>query len=149
MKDLYICRACWLIATPKGVTKGSSLIEAVLWCLFIIPGVFYSVWRLITRERVCPLCSSLAVIPINSFMGQKLFNEINSNRNTQVRQSQSNCQRYDFVKEDHMGHEGQYQGRKNWTLKWPAFTRDSLYRISISIAVFVLALGTYINAHSI
>jgi hypothetical protein len=113
MKDLYICRACWLIATPKSVAKGSSLIEAVLWCLFIIPGVFYSVWRFITREKVCPTCSSLAVIPINSFMGQKLFNEIYSNRNTKSVKGQSNYHQYDFIKVDHKGHEGQYQGREN------------------------------------
>ena len=113
MKDLYICKACLLIATPKCVAKGSSLIEAVLWCLFIIPGVFYSVWRFITREKVCPMCSSLAVIPINSFMGQKLFHEIYSNRNTQDRQRQAKHQQYDFIKVDHNGHEGQYQGREN------------------------------------
>jgi hypothetical protein len=75
MKDLYICRTCWVIATPKNVIKGSFLIEIVLWCLFIIPGVLYSIWRFITKDKVCPVCSSLAVVPINSLMGRKLLCE--------------------------------------------------------------------------
>jgi len=82
MKDLYICRACWLVATPKIITKGSTFIEVVLWCLFLIPGILYSVWRYITKEKVCPGCFSLGVSPIDSLMGLKFFDDVRSNRNT-------------------------------------------------------------------
>jgi hypothetical protein len=98
MKDLYICRACRLVATPKSITKGPSLIEVLLWGLFLIPGILYSAWRFITKEKVCPVCSSLAVIPINSLMGQKIFNEIHSNRNTRFVKRVLNYQHYDFIK---------------------------------------------------
>ena len=113
MKDLYICRACWLVATPKSITKGSSLIEVVLWGLFLIPGVLYSVWRFITKEKVCPVCSSLAVVPINSAMGQKFFNEIHSNRNTRFVKRVLKYQQDDFIRVDHQNHEGQYQVREH------------------------------------
>jgi len=82
MKDLYICKACWLIATPRVIKKGSHVLEKILWCFLILPGIIYSTWRHITKENVCPTCSSLAVFPINSIPGQKLFEEIHSNRNT-------------------------------------------------------------------
>jgi len=78
MKDLYICRACWLVATPKIIAKGSSRIEIMLWCLFIIPGLIYTLWLLITREKVFPRCLSLAIIPVNSARGQQHFKGVNS-----------------------------------------------------------------------
>jgi hypothetical protein len=113
MKDLYICRACWLVATPKVVTQGSFLIEIMLWCSFILPGVLYSMWRSITKEKVCPVCSSLAVSPIDSLMGRKLFYEIhaNSKRNTRFVDKLLNYQQDDFIKVDHKRYEGQYQER--------------------------------------
>ena len=113
MKDLYICRACWLVATPRNITKGSSLIEVVLWGLFLIPGIIYSAWRFITKEKVCPICSSLSVVPINSEMGQKFFDDIHSNRNTGFVKKVLNYQHHDFIKVDHQIHEGQYQVREN------------------------------------
>ncbi len=93
--DLYICRACWLIATPKDATKGSFFIEIALWCLFIIPGIVYSVWKYITKEKVCPVCSSPAVISINSLMGRKF---INSKRNTRFINKVLNYKQDDFIK---------------------------------------------------
>jgi hypothetical protein len=113
MKELYICKACWLVASPKIITKGSSLNEVLLWCLFIIPGILYSVWRFITKEKVCPECSSLAVVSIYSVMGQKFFDEIYSNRNTRFGKRLVNDPQYGFSKVDHEILEGQYQVREN------------------------------------
>ena len=116
MKDLYICRACRLVATPKIIAKGSSRIEIMLWCLFIIPGIIYSSWRHISKDKVCPACSSLAAIPINSVMGQKFFDEIHSNRNTRFVRRVLNYQQDDFIRVGHQSHEGLYQAREHWTL---------------------------------
>jgi hypothetical protein len=107
MKDLYICRACWLVATPKIITKGSALIEVMLWVLFLIPGIIYSVWRYITKDKVCPACSSLAVSPIDSFMGQKFFEDMSSRRNTTFVRKVLNYQQNDFIRVDQRNHEGQ------------------------------------------
>jgi ribosomal protein S27AE len=63
--EMY-CANCGSIAKPKKVTKGYFLIELFLWFLFILPGVLYSVWRLSTREKLCPRCSAPNMIPTDS-----------------------------------------------------------------------------------
>jgi hypothetical protein len=113
MKDLYICNACWLVATPRSIVKGSSLTEAFLWGLFLIPGILYSTWRFMTKEKVCPVCSSLAVIPINSVMGRKLLDRIYSNRSTTFVKRPLNYEYCNFIKEAHQKHEEHFQVRKN------------------------------------
>jgi hypothetical protein len=60
------CTSCHATAKPKKVTKGSFLIEVILWITFIIPGLVYSIWRITTRQQACPLCGSFNIIPLNS-----------------------------------------------------------------------------------
>lgn len=67
-----ICRNCGTIGKPKMRTKGSFLIELVLWLCFIVPGVFYSLWRLTTKEKVCPSCGATNMVPLNSPVGLEL-----------------------------------------------------------------------------
>lgn len=67
-----ICSTCGTIGNPKTFTKGSFLIEIILWCAFLVPGIVYSVWRLTTRTGVCPSCGSENMIPLNSPRGKKL-----------------------------------------------------------------------------
>jgi hypothetical protein len=47
---MMICQDCGAQGTPKSHTRGSILIELVLWLLFIIPGLLYSLWRLSTPD---------------------------------------------------------------------------------------------------
>lgn len=70
-----ICPNCGTVGTPKTVTKGSMLIEIVLWIFLIVPGIIYSIWRLTTRAKVCRSCGSKNMIPLNSPMGEKLQDE--------------------------------------------------------------------------
>ncbi len=70
-----ICPNCGTIGKPKAVTRGSILIEIVLWLFFIIPGVIYSVWRLTTKTKACRACEAENMIPLNSPMGKKIQNE--------------------------------------------------------------------------
>ena len=109
MEDLYICKSCWLVATPKVITKGSSLTEVLLWGLFVIPGIFYSSWRHISKDKVCPSCHSLALVPMNSIIGQKLFDEINSNRNTRFVRRLLSYKQDDLIRDRHQNHEIQYK----------------------------------------
>ena len=67
-----ICSNCGTVGTPKSVTRGSILIEIVLWLCFIIPGVIYSIWRLTTRAKACRSCGSTNMVPLDSPMGKKL-----------------------------------------------------------------------------
>lgn len=72
-KKEYVCRNCGYIGKPKKMTKGSMLMELVLWLLLLVPGIIYSVWRMTTRYEACPKCGSANMIPTDSPEGQKLI----------------------------------------------------------------------------
>lgn len=62
------CTTCELVGfKPKLERKGNWAIEILLYCMYIIPGVIYSVWRRSNRAALCPRCLSkhiyLADIP--------------------------------------------------------------------------------------
>ena len=40
--------------------------EIILWILFIIPGLIYSLWRLSSRGDVCSQCGQANLIPLNT-----------------------------------------------------------------------------------
>ncbi len=57
------CMTCGSDAVPNRHNKGSALIEVLLWLLFIIPGVIYSIWRRTSVPATCPVCSSASIVP--------------------------------------------------------------------------------------
>jgi hypothetical protein len=57
------CPVCNYRGKAKNKTKGSFIMEVVLWCLFIVPGFIYSVWRLTSKVDVCPRCGNTLLIP--------------------------------------------------------------------------------------
>jgi len=63
-----ICTNCGYEGKAKFKTKGSFLIEIVLWLLFIIPGLIYSLWRIsASKMMVCPGCDNInTMIPADS-----------------------------------------------------------------------------------
>ena len=63
----HICKSCGSTMGVKKITKGSLLIEIVLWCFFIVPGVIYSIWRLTSKYDACKACNSPEIIPTNNF----------------------------------------------------------------------------------
>jgi|GEM_PF-983782 len=73
VKGGYICTQCGNIGDPKTETKGSIIIEIVLWLCFLIPGLIYSIWRLTSRYKACKLCNGNSVIPINSPVGMQII----------------------------------------------------------------------------
>jgi hypothetical protein len=64
--DPLYCVTCGTTGKPKRVTRGSLLIELVLWLCIIVPGLLYSLWRLSTRHTACGTCGSQQVIPLSS-----------------------------------------------------------------------------------
>ena len=60
------CPNCGSVGTPRNRTKGSFWIELILWLCFLVPGLLYSVWRLTTKEAVCPKCGAPHMIPADS-----------------------------------------------------------------------------------
>src|SRR5579864_4015167 len=72
-----ICLQCGSVSERAVKTmQGSFLLECLLWLLFILPGVIYSVWRLTTKAKACPVCFSREIVPLDSPMGQKLQREL-------------------------------------------------------------------------
>jgi len=69
-----VCTQCGCTATESH-TKGSFMIEVLLWLIFCIPGVIYSIWRLTTRGQVCSSCKSDRLVSANSPSGQRLLSQ--------------------------------------------------------------------------
>jgi hypothetical protein len=60
------CLDCGSSARPVKHTPGSFLLELFLWCLFLVPGLVYSLWRLSARGSVCRVCDSRRIVPSDS-----------------------------------------------------------------------------------
>lgn len=77
-KPEMICTACGNIGQPKKITKGFFIIEIVLWCFFIVPGLIYTVWRVGTRYTACPACKNPTMISLDSPIGRKMIADYNT-----------------------------------------------------------------------
>lgn len=71
----YICSNCGMTGLPVNASKGSVLTEVLLWACFVLPGIFYSIWRTETRHKVCRECRSKDIYPVNSFIGRQIYRE--------------------------------------------------------------------------
>jgi DNA-directed RNA polymerase subunit RPC12/RpoP len=61
------CLRCGHEGRTKRELDGSGLIELVLWCTFLFPGLLYSLWRLSTKRYVCAECGNKTdLVPIKS-----------------------------------------------------------------------------------
>lgn len=67
-----VCTTCGYHGVPEKTTRGSFIMELILWLIFIVPGFIYSIWRVTTKEGVCPKCKNKTMIPTDTPIGQKL-----------------------------------------------------------------------------
>lgn len=51
------------------------MIEVILWLMFLVPGIIYSIWRLTSRHQACAMCGGTGLIPLDSPVGQRLLLE--------------------------------------------------------------------------
>lgn len=75
MAQQYVCTTCGYVGNIKIITKGSLLIEIVLWLFLIFPGLIYSIWRQTTKYNACPKCKNPSMIPSDSPKGQNIISE--------------------------------------------------------------------------
>ena len=75
MKNYFFCKTCGFVGRPKNSTEGSILIELILWCFFIVPGLMYSVWRMTSTKKICSSCGSYELIPANSPIARQTLNK--------------------------------------------------------------------------
>jgi rubredoxin len=70
-----ICPECGTRGEPKITTRGSMVIEFVLWMCFFAPGLIYAIWRETKKTRSCPSCGAV-MIEVNSPVGKSLVNKL-------------------------------------------------------------------------
>ena len=71
-----ICDSCGSADSGEKITPGSIGIEIILWLLFLLPGLCYSVWRLSAKKIVCKQCGSSELIPINTPKGYQMLKKM-------------------------------------------------------------------------
>lgn len=76
--ETVFCTTCGNQGKGASTTRGSILIELILWCCFILPGLIYSLWRLTTRAAVCSKCGAATIVPADSPVAQKMRKELQS-----------------------------------------------------------------------
>lgn len=69
------CLDCKEIVKTKRETQGSIIIELLLWCLFIVPGLIYSIWRSTSRYDVCGICKSKRIISKNHKRAREIIED--------------------------------------------------------------------------
>lgn len=56
-KEVWItCPNCKYEGEGVYRTKGSFIVEVLLWLCLLVPGMIYTAWRLTTRAWACPRC---------------------------------------------------------------------------------------------
>lgn len=72
----WVCRSCMTyVSIPTKEMPGSALLEVILWFFYILPGVFYTMWRRNDANaiKVCALCKSHDFVPVSSPEGRSMF----------------------------------------------------------------------------
>lgn len=73
MAKELVCTQCGTVGYGKTLTKGSIIIELILWLCFLVPGLIYSIWRMTSRVTVCKVCEAQSLIPSDSPAGKKVL----------------------------------------------------------------------------
>lgn len=72
MSDEMVCTRCGTTGYPVTLTKGSIFLEIVLWLMFLLPGILYSIWRLTTKRKGCAACGADELVPVESPTGRTI-----------------------------------------------------------------------------
>lgn len=71
-----LCVNCGHKGTPAKITPGTFGMEVLLWLIFLVPGVIYSLWRLSAAFPGCPKCKAKNMIPEDSPIARKIIGSI-------------------------------------------------------------------------
>lgn len=71
-----VCTQCGYFGEPEMHTQGSLTAEILLWFLFIIPGLIYSLKRIFCKIPACPKCGNYNLIPPDSPVAVKFLKEL-------------------------------------------------------------------------
>ncbi|MBI5595866.1 MAG: hypothetical protein HY928_07230 [Elusimicrobia bacterium] len=73
MTARLVCTTCGHYGEPVSLVKGDIGTEIVLWILFLLPGLLYSMWRQSSRYDGCAKCGGASLVPADSPVGRKLL----------------------------------------------------------------------------
>jgi len=62
----YVCMECGCQREPIDAKRGLLVIEIFMWLLYIIPGIIYSIWRRVRKQKVCSKCRTPSVVLTSS-----------------------------------------------------------------------------------
>lgn len=68
----YVCATCHYDGPPRRVKRGSDAVDRGLWLVFPL-GVPYTLWRILSKRRLCRHCGSDDLHPVGSAMGKRLM----------------------------------------------------------------------------
>ena len=83
-KKEVVCKDCGYVGKLNKSAGGNLLIEIILWCCFLIPGIIYSIWSVSNKKYTCPTCSGHNLIPTNSPIGSRLTDKISPVSNDEI-----------------------------------------------------------------
>ncbi len=75
----HLCTRCLEQIKPKSSVKGSFGVElliwlsVVFWIPLVIAAIGYSLWRLVSKGKVCPACGSTEFVPLNTERARQLM----------------------------------------------------------------------------
>jgi len=67
-----ICKQCGTAQYGEHVLPGSGWIEFVLYVVYIVPGIIYSIWRRSKKRPTCRACGSRDVVSLSTPVGSQL-----------------------------------------------------------------------------
>ncbi len=73
----YVCMECGCQREPIMAKRGMLIIELLMWLLYILPGVIYSIWRGVRKHEVCPNCGEPSVVLTSSSRAMKMMRLLN------------------------------------------------------------------------
>lgn len=75
----YICTRCGWKGRPKKGLNGNAAVELLLWLLFIVPGIIYTIYRGNNRPLICRECGATEMVPLDSPRGRELLSHYHPN----------------------------------------------------------------------
>lgn len=69
----YLCLECGCQREPVMANRGMLIIELLMWLLYILPGVIYSIWRRVRKQEICPNCRTPSVVLTASSRAMKMM----------------------------------------------------------------------------
>lgn len=64
--EKFYCPHCGSLTPGKMKAPGSIGVELILWLIFLLPGIIYSVWRICSKKQVCTECAEPGLIAATS-----------------------------------------------------------------------------------